>query len=89
MKPVDFILIIHPVIAVIFVFFLIGIVSYFAEQTRQRRLQTFNKNKSGIPLIVGREHVLVGRWLSSLVVVVSLLGLAHPIGENIINNRLW
>ncbi|YAI82352.1 MAG: DUF4079 domain-containing protein [cyanobacterium endosymbiont of Rhopalodia sterrenbergii] len=93
MKPVDFFLIIHPVIAVILVFPLIGIVSYFAMQTRQRRLQTLNKNfnkkKSKIFTLVGREHVLMGRWLSGSVVGVSLLGLAYPIGENIINNRLW
>ncbi|MGP0128044.1 MAG: DUF4079 domain-containing protein [cyanobacterium endosymbiont of Rhopalodia musculus] len=89
MKPVDFLLIIHPVIAVIFVFPLIGIVSYFAEQTRQRRLQTLNKKKSNISPVVGREHVLMGRWLSGSIVGVSLLGLAYPIGENIINNRLW
>ncbi len=90
MKPVDFLLIIHPAIAVIFVFPLIGIVSYFAWQTRQRRLQTLTENKkSKIPPVVGREHVSIGRWLSSSVVGVSLLGLAYPIGENIIKNQLW
>ncbi|BBA80029.1 hypothetical protein RGRSB_1621 [cyanobacterium endosymbiont of Rhopalodia gibberula] len=93
MKPVDFLLIIHPAIAVIFIFPLIGIVSYLAVQTRQRRLQTLNKNlnkkKSKIFLVVGREHVLMGRLLSGSVVIVSLLGLAYPIEKNIIDNRLW
>lgn len=89
MKPVDFLLIIHPSLAVIWFFPLIGIVSYFAWQTRQRRLQTVEGNKSKIPPVVGREHVLIGRWLSSSVVGITLLGLAHPLGENIIKNQLW
>ncbi|ACK65234.1 conserved hypothetical protein [Rippkaea orientalis PCC 8801] len=88
MKPVDFLLIIHPAIAVVFVFPLIGIVSYFAWQTRQRRLESANGNKTKIPPIVGREHVLIGRWLSSAVVGVTLLGLARPISENIITKQL-
>ncbi len=89
MKPVDFLLIIHPTIAIIFVFPLIGIVAFYSWQTRQRRLQTLEGNKSKIPPIVGREHVKIGRWLSSAVVGVTLLGLAHPIGEDIIKNQLW
>lgn len=89
MKPVDFLLIIHPALAVIFVFPLIGIVSYYSWQTRQRRLTILDNNKSKIPPIVGREHVKVGRWLSSFVVAISLFGLAYPIGENIIKNQMW
>jgi hypothetical protein len=46
MKTVDFLLIIHLVTAVIFVFPLIGIVSYFSGKTYQRRLQTLNKNSN-------------------------------------------
>ncbi|MEL4894610.1 DUF4079 domain-containing protein [Crocosphaera sp. Alani8] len=89
MKPVDFLLIIHPALAVIIVFPLIGIVSYYSLQTRQRRLALANKEKSKIPPIVGTEHVKVGRWLSSAVVTITLFGLAYPIGENIIKNQLW
>ncbi|MEA5536568.1 DUF4079 domain-containing protein [Crocosphaera sp. XPORK-15E] len=89
MNPVIFWLIIHPALTIIFVFPLIGIVSYYAWQTRQRRLQTLDGNKSKIPPIVGREHVQIGRWLSSSVVSVTLLGLAHPIGKNIIKQQLW
>ncbi|MEA5508946.1 DUF4079 domain-containing protein [Crocosphaera sp. UHCC 0190] len=89
MNPVIFWLIIHPALTIISVFPLIGIVSYYAWQTRQRRLQTLEGNKSKIPPIVGREHVQIGRWLSSFVVGITLLGLAHPIGKNIINQQLW
>ncbi len=89
MKPVDFLLIIHPALTIIFVFPLIGIVSYYSWLTRQRRLQVLQGNKSKIPPTSGREHVEIGRWLSSAVVGVTLLGLAYPIGENIIKNQLW
>lgn len=88
MKPVDFLLIIHPAIAIVFVFPLIGIVSYYAWQTRQRRLQTLEGEKSKIPPVVGREHVQIGRWLSSAVVGVTLLGIARPLGEHIITEEL-
>ncbi len=89
MKPVDFFIIIHPALAVIFVFPLIGIVSYYSWLTRQRRLAVVNKQKSKIAPIVGPEHVKIGRWLSSAVVAITLLGLAYPIGENIIKNQMW
>lgn len=89
MKPEDFLLIIHPALAVVSVFPLVGIVTYFAWQTRQRRLQTLQGDKSKIPPIVGRNHVEIGKWLSSIVVVVTLLGLAHPLGKNIISKQLW
>lgn len=89
MKPVDFLLIIHPALAIIFVFPVIGIVSYYSWQTRQRRLTILENNKSKIPPIVGSEHVKIGRWLSSIVVTVTLFGLAYPIGENIIKNQMW
>lgn len=74
----DFFRLLHPIIAVSVVFPLIGIVLYMATQTRQRRLQTKDKKKSKIPPIVGAEHVKLGRWLTTAVVCLSLLGLAHP-----------
>ena len=89
MKPVDFLLLIHPGIAIVLVFPLIGIVVNFAWQTRQRRLQTAGGSKSKIPPVVGGEHVKMGRWLSSAVVGVTLLGLAHPLGERILTETLW
>ncbi|HBY80267.1 MAG TPA: DUF4079 domain-containing protein, partial [Cyanobacteria bacterium UBA11148] len=57
MEAIDFFALIHPVLAVVVVFPIIGIVVHFAWQTRQRRLQTSDGNKSTIPPVVGREHV--------------------------------
>lgn len=79
----------HPAIAVIFVFPLIGIVSYFAWQTRQRRLQNAIVGKSQIPPAVGSEHNRFGKALTGAVVGLALLGLAHPIIKNIVKNQVW
>ena len=78
----------HPAIAVFFVFPLIGMVINLAWQTRQRRLQTKAEGKSKIPPVVGAEHNQLGNWLTSTVVGIALLGLAHPIIKNILANEL-
>ena len=79
MTTEQFTLLIHPILVVVGVFPLIGIVSYFAWETRQRRLSIKAGNKSKIPPSVGKNHVLIGKWLSAGVVIVSLVGLARPI----------
>ncbi|HEY9650063.1 MAG TPA: DUF4079 domain-containing protein [Coleofasciculaceae cyanobacterium] len=89
MEASDLLGLIHPAIAVIFVFPLIGTVVNFAWQTRQRRLQTLNNGKSKIPPIVGREHVDLGRWLTGSVVGLVLIGLAYPIFDHIISDQVW
>ena len=75
----DLIALIHPAIAVVLVFPLIGIASNFAWQTRQRRLQTKKGGKSKIPPVVGKEHVQIGRWLTGSVVGISLIAIAYSI----------
>lgn len=86
----DFFALIHPVLAVVVVFPIIGIVVNFAWQTRQRRLQTASGGKSQIPPVVGREHVQLGRWLTAAVVGVTLVALAYVIVEkSFIEKQLW
>ena len=70
----DIVLLLHPVIAVLVVFPLIGMVVRMAWQTRQRRLEVKAANKSKIPPGVGQEHVQLGRWLTGSVVAVYFLG---------------
>ncbi|MBE9011059.1 DUF4079 domain-containing protein [Pseudanabaenaceae cyanobacterium LEGE 13415] len=77
---------IHPLIAVAFVFPIIGIVTNYAWQTRQRRLSA---DKSKIAPSVGTEHLRLGRLLSNAVVMVSLVGLAHPIVFKMIASNAW
>ena len=80
---------IHPALVVIFVFPMVGIVTNFAWQTRQRRLAA-KKDKNKIPAVVGREHVKVGRWLAASVVVASLIALAYSIiYKSFIKGKLW
>ncbi len=85
----DLILLLHPALAVVVVFPLIGMVLNRAWLTRSRRLQTAAGSKSKIAPAVGPEHLKMGRWLTGLVTGLTLLGLAHPIGSNIINQELW
>jgi drug/metabolite transporter (DMT)-like permease len=80
---------IHPVIVVAFIFPMIGIVSNFAWQTRQRRLES-KQGKSKIPATVGRNHVKIGKWLSTSVVVSSLIAIAYSIVyKSFIEKNLW
>lgn len=89
MATIDITTLIHPAIAVAFVFPLIGIVVHFAWQTRQRRLQVADGGKSKIPPVVGPEHLRFGKWLSASVVGVALLGIGHPIFSKFIANQTW
>lgn len=89
MQAADFFGLIHPVLAVVVVFPVIGIVTNFAWQTRQRRLQTASGEKSKIPPVVGREHVELGRWLTGSVVGVALIGIAYAIFDHVISEQTW
>jgi len=86
----DLISLIHPVLAIAFVFPMIGMVANFAWQTRQRRLETAKGGKSKIPPVVGREHVQIGRWLAGSVVGITLIALAYSIVfKSFIKGKLW
>jgi Protein of unknown function (DUF4079) len=85
----DLLSLVHPALVIIFVFPMLGIVTNFAWQTRQRRLAV-NKDKNKIPAVVGREHVKVGRWLGTSVVASSLIALAYSIVyKSFILKDLW
>lgn len=75
----DLVALIHPALAVAFVFPLIGIATNYAWQTRQRRLAIKRGDKSKIPPVVGKEHVVIGRWLTGSVVGITLIALAYSI----------
>ncbi|HEY9738242.1 MAG TPA: DUF4079 domain-containing protein [Trichocoleus sp.] len=85
----DLLRLIHPILAVAYVFPLIGIATYFAVQTRQRRLAVAAKEKTQVNATVGREHTQIGRWLAGSVVGLVLVGLAHPIFKYLNNNQVW
>jgi peptidoglycan/LPS O-acetylase OafA/YrhL len=79
MKFEDFISLIHPILAVVCVFPLLGIAVNLAWQTRQRRLHSKEGGKSKIPPVVGAEHFRTGRWLTGTVVGVMLVALAYSV----------
>ncbi|MBE9031016.1 DUF4079 domain-containing protein [filamentous cyanobacterium LEGE 11480] len=85
----DWLRLVHPILAVVVVYPLIGIVVRYAWQTRQRRLEAKAKIKSKIPPTAGAEHVNIGRWLTGSVTGLSLLGLAHPIFKTIVKKQVW
>ena len=88
MELQDIFALLHPAIAIIVVFPLIGIVLNRALLTRQRRLQVADGQKSKIPPVVGSEHVAIGNWLSRSVVGVALLGMAYPIFSKMLSNDI-
>lgn len=89
LETYDLLRMLHPMLAVVFVLPLVGVTTYFAIQTRQRRLAVAAKDKTKIAPVVGQEHQKIGRWLTGSVVGLTLLGLLHPIIDTIINNQVW
>jgi MFS family permease len=85
----DALLLLHPVLAVIIVFPLIGIIVNRGILVRQRRLQNVGTGKSKIPPIVGQEHVQLGYWLTGSVVGVVLIALVNDIAGNILDHQVW
>ena len=82
----DWFMLIHPTIAIVIVFPLLGIVLYQAWLTRTRRLALKDGQKSPIPATSGTEHVRIGRIFSAAVVMVALVGLADPIFSKMLMN---
>ncbi|MBE9175933.1 DUF4079 domain-containing protein [Synechocystis salina LEGE 06155] len=77
----------HPAIAIIVVFPLLGIVLNRALLTRERRLAIKAGEKSKVPPVVGTEHVAIGKYLTMAVVCVTFLGLAYPLFSKFINRN--
>lgn len=85
----DTILLLHPFIAVIVVFPLIGIVINRAIQTRQRRLQVSTGAKSAILPSAGSEHAQLGRCLTGSVVGIVLIAFAVDVFGHIADKQVW
>ena len=74
MTTVDWLWIIHPLLAVVLIYPLIGMVMRLGIQTRQRRV-----DQAKLPATTGREHTDLGQWLSTGVVAISLIALTVAI----------
>jgi hypothetical protein len=82
MQTVDWLWLLHPALAVVLVYPLLGMVLRLAQQTRDRRL-----TQAKHPPTVGRDHADLGKWLAGSVVVIVLIALAvviatkHPLAS--------
>ena len=74
MTTVDWLWLLHPALAVVVVFPLIGMVVRLAWQTRQRRV-----SKVKHPAAVGHDHSQLGRWLAASVQILVLIALTVAI----------
>ena len=70
MTITDWLWILHPALAVVLIYPLIGMVVRLAWQTRQRRVA-----KVKLSPVVGRDHSDLGRWLAVGVVLLVLIAL--------------
>ncbi len=68
MQTVDWLWLIHPALAVVVVYPLLGMVLRLAKQTRDRRFR-----RSKLPPTVGRDHADLGQWLTAAVVGLVLI----------------
>lgn len=87
MDTKDWLLLVHPAIAIFVVFPLLGIVIHRATQVRQRRQESMGHEKSKISPAVGPEHVQIGRILTGAVIGTTLLALLYEIGKNILETQ--
>ena len=74
MTTIDWLWILHPALAVVLIYPLIGMVVRLAWQTRQRRVAQVKH-----PPVVGRDHSDLGRWLAAGVVLLVLIALTVAI----------
>jgi hypothetical protein len=77
LRSIDWLWILHPALAVVLIYPLIGMVARLGLQTRQRR-----DGASGIALSTGSEHSDLGHWLATGVVLIVLVALAVAIGSH-------
>lgn len=70
MKAVDWFWILHPVLAIVLIYPLLGVVIRLALQTRQRRVERIK-----LPPTVGQDHTDLGKWLAAGVVTIVLVAL--------------
>ena len=70
MTITDWLWVLHPALAVVLIYPLIGMVVRLAWQTRQRRVAQVKHSP-----VVGRDHSDLGRWLAAGVVLLVLIAL--------------
>lgn len=80
MEFVDWLWILHPALAVVVIYPLLGMVVYLARQTRHRRV-----DHAKLPATVGRDHRDLGKWLATGMVIVALVAIT----VSIVTKSFW
>ena len=80
MEFVDWLWILHPALAVVVLYPLMGMVAYLGRQTRHRRV-----DHAKLPPGVGRDHQDLGRWLTTGMVAVVLVAIT----VSIVTKSFW
>ncbi len=70
MQTIDWLWILHPALAVVVIYPLIGMVARLGIQARARRVE-----KAKLPPTTGRDHADLGQWLAAGVVLLVLVAL--------------
>jgi len=76
-ETIDWLWILHPTLAVVLIYPLIGVVVRLGIQTKARRV-----DGAKLPPATGRDHADLGRWLSAGVVAISLVALTVVIATD-------
>jgi len=76
-EPIDWLWILHPTLAVVLIYPLVGIVVRLGIQTKARRV-----DGAKLPPTTGRDHTDLGKWLSAGVVGISLVALTVVIATD-------
>jgi hypothetical protein len=77
MQTIDWLWILHPALAVVLIYPLIGMVARLGIQARQRRV-----DQARLPPTTGRDHADLGRWLAAGVVLLVLVALTVVIATD-------
>ena len=80
MELIDWLWILHPALAVVVIYPLMGMVMYLGRQTRHRRV-----DRARLPAIAPRDHHDLGRWLTTGVVAIILVAIT----VSIITKSFW
>lgn len=80
MEFVDWLWILHPALAVVVIYPLMGMVVFLGRQTRSRRV-----DRAKLPPTAGRDHRDLGKWLTTGMVAVVLVAIA----VSIVTRSFW
>lgn len=80
MELVDWLWILHPALAVVVVYPLMGVVVRLGGQTRHRRV-----DRAKLPPAVVRDHQDLGKWLTAGVVIIALVAIT----VSIVTKSFW